>query len=107
MSAPVKHDFALPSPSVWVGINIAGAILFLWESHQLWVSRDEGYTFGDGASVFFLIVIFGFANVTMLLLNSIIAFQSRAWHVLRGPIVTLAMWGVVIAFHFARAKVFS
>jgi hypothetical protein len=88
-------------------INVAGAILFLWQSHQLWVSRDEGYTFGDGAPLFYLIVIFGFANIAMLLLNSLIALQSRTWNVLRGPTLTLAMWGLVIAFHFMRAKLFA
>jgi len=107
VSAPIRHDFALPKPRVWVLINVAGAILFLWQSQQLWVSRDEGYTFGDGAPLFYLIVIFGFANIVMLLLNSVIALQSRNWQVLRGPILTLAMWGLVIAFHFMRATLFA
>jgi ABC-type Na+ efflux pump permease subunit len=107
VSAPTRPDFALPSPRVWVVTNVAGAILFLWQSHQLWVSRDEGYTFGDGAPLFYLIVIFGFANIAMLLLNGVIALQTRAWNVLRGPILTLAMWCFVIAFHFMRATLFA
>jgi len=44
---------------------LAGAILFLWQSHPLWgKAADEGYTFGDGASLFYLSWIFGlFANL--------------------------------------------
>ena len=94
--------FARPSFKVWLVINIAGAALFLWQSQQLWLGRDEGYTFGDGASLFFLIVIFGVANVAMLLLKSVIAFQFRSWRVLTGPLTSLAIWGSVIAFHFVR-----
>jgi hypothetical protein len=30
--------------------------LFSFQSHNLWVIRDEGYTFGDGASLFVLMV---------------------------------------------------
>jgi hypothetical protein len=92
---------------VWLVINIAGAGLFLWQSQQLWLGRDEGYTFGDGASLFYLIVIFGIANVAVLLLKSVIAFQFRSWRVLSGPVASLAIWGSVIAFHFVRIKVFA
>jgi hypothetical protein len=92
---------------VWLVINIAGAGFFLWQSQQLWLSRDEGYTVGDGTSLFFLIVIFGIANVAMLLLKSVIAFQFHSWRVLSGPIASLAIWGSVIAFHFVRIKVFA
>jgi hypothetical protein len=106
-TTPELQVFALPSSKVWLVINIAGAGLFLWQSQQLWITRDEGYTFGDGASLFLLIVIFGVANVAMLLWKSVIAFQSRSWRVLSGPVASLAIWGSVIAFHFVRIKVFA
>jgi hypothetical protein len=106
-TTPQLPVFALPSPKVWLVINIAGAGFFLWQSQQLWLSRDEGYTVGDGTSLFFLIVIFGIANVAMLLLKSVIAFQFHSWRVLSGPIASLAIWGSVIAFHFVRIKVFA
>jgi hypothetical protein len=107
VATPELPVFALPNSKLWLVINVAGAALFLWESQQLWLRRDEGYTFGDGASLFFLVVIFGFANLAMLLLKSVIAFQFRSWRVLTGPVVSLAVWGSVIAFHFVRMRVFA
>jgi hypothetical protein len=107
VATPEPSVFAVPASKVWLVTNIAGAVLFLWQSEQLWLRRDEGYAFGDGASLFFLIVIFGFANVAMLLLKSVIAFQFRSWRVLSGPVASLAVWGSVIAFQFVRIKVFA
>jgi hypothetical protein len=107
MVAPEAPVFALPSSKVWLGINLAGASLFFWQSHQLLVTRDEGYTFGDGASLLFLMVIFGLANVAMLLLKCVIAFQARSWRILRGPTIALAIWGAVIAYHFMRIRIFA
>jgi phage-related holin len=92
---------------VWLVINVAGAGLFLWQSQQLWLSRDEGYTFGDGASLLFLIVMFGIANFAMLILKSVVAFQFRSWRVLSGTVASLAIWGSVIAFHFVRIKLIA
>jgi len=107
MVAPDAPIVALPGFKVWLGINLAGAALFFWQSHQLWVTRDEGYTFGDGASLFFLMVIFGLANVAMLLLKCVIAFQARSWRILIGPTLALAIWGAVIAYHFMRVRIFA
>jgi hypothetical protein len=102
VATPEPPVFALPNSRVWLVTNIAGAVLFLWQSQQLWLRRGEGYTFGDGASLLVLIVIFGFANVAVLILNSVLAFQFRCWRVLTGPVVSPAVWGSVIAFHFVR-----
>jgi phage-related holin len=107
VATPELSVFARPSSKVWLVINIAGAALFLWQSQQLWLRRDEGYTFGDGASLFFLLVIFGVANVAMLLLKSATAFQFRSWRVLSGPVTSLAIWGSVITFHFVRMRLFA
>jgi len=106
------------APCGFFSVNSAGDLVYVnatlanWLDHDLAEIGSGGLKLtdivsGDGASLFYLIVIFGFANVAMLLLNSVIALQSRTWNVLRGPILTLAMWGLVIAFHFIRAKLFA
>jgi hypothetical protein len=107
VATPEPPVFALPSSKVWLVINIAGGALFLWQSQQLWLTRDEGYTFGDGASLFVLIVIFGFANIAMLLFKGAMAVKFRSWRVLSGSVVSLAVWGSLIAFHFIRIKVYA
>jgi hypothetical protein len=81
-------------------MNVAGAGVFLFQSHQFWVTRDEGYTFGDGASLFFLLVLFGFGNLVMLLSSTILATQSRSWRALGCPTIAIVVWGAVIAYHF-------
>jgi hypothetical protein len=107
VAAPNRSIVALPSSKVWLMINLAGALLFLWGSQQLWLSRDEGYTFGDGASLFYLIVLFGIANAAMLLLKGVTALQFRSWRILSGTAASVAIWAAVIAFHFVRMKLAS
>jgi hypothetical protein len=104
---PNARIFAPLSAKVWLGANLAGAAMFFWDSHQLWVTRDEGGTFGDGASLFFLMVIFGFANIAMLLFKGVIAVKSRSWRLLVGPTIALAIWGAVIAYLFVRIRIFA
>lgn len=92
---PAIPDLALPSPRAWVAMNAFGAAVFVWQYYELWARRDEGYTFGDGAPLFYLLVIFGAANVVMLPLETVVSVQVRNWRLIGVPTFTLVTWGAI------------
>jgi hypothetical protein len=97
MSPPAIPDLALPSSRAWLILNAFGAAVFLWQYYDLWARRDEGYTFLDGAPPFSLLVIFGAANVVMLLLKTVVSVQLRNWGLIGVPTFTLVIWGALTA----------
>jgi len=98
-----QHPLAFTSFKVWLGGNIVGASIFLWESQEVLLRRQEGDTF-VALPLLILIAIYGFIHFLALSAAVVIAVESRSWRVFRGLALSLTLWGAVIGYHFLRSR---
>jgi hypothetical protein len=73
-----QHPLAFTSFKVWLGGNIVGASIFLWESQEVLLRRQEGDTF-VALPLLILIAIYGFIHFLALSAAVVFAAESRSW----------------------------